>query len=85
MTPIRFTRHALDRLEEQREFGFAIDEDTVLNILMRPEVVLPGHSGRTIAESSIDESHVLRVVFEASEEEIVVVTLYPTRREWYEI
>ncbi len=82
MKPIRFTVHALEKLELMREWGFVIDEEMVIEFLKHPQDIIHGYSGRFIAQSMLDENHVLRVVYEEGEE-ILVVTLYPGRRQRY--
>ena len=37
-----------------------------------------------VAQRGITETHVLRVVYEESEDELVVVTFYPGRKDRYE-
>ena len=83
MKPVRFTGHALLKMELLTEWGFSLDHDTVLEILRQPQDVLPGYLGRFIAESPLDDTHILRVVYE-EDGEILVVTVYPARRERYE-
>ena len=83
MKPIRFTRHALDKLSLMRRLGFDVDEENVVRAVETPEQVTPGDRGRFIAQTNLNAEHVLRVVYEESEE-ITVVTLYPGRRERYE-
>jgi hypothetical protein len=76
--------HAFDRLADAQEDGYEIDEATVIDIVRRPQNVLAGHSGRLIAQSPIDDSHLIRVVFEENGE-IIVVTVYPASRRRYEV
>ena len=84
MKPVRFTLRALDGLAEARELGFEIDENTALGVVANPELVLPGNYGRSIAHGTIGERHILRVIYE-EDGEIVIVTLYPTRKGRYEV
>jgi hypothetical protein len=80
--PIRLTTHAVRKLAVLRGWGFQITEETVIGTIRGPEQVHRGYGGRLIAQARIDETHTLRVVFEENDE-IVVVTLYPGRRERY--
>ena len=82
MKPIRFTPHAFEKLDLLRGWGFAIDEESIMNAIQQPQEVLVGYLGRSIAQIELDEEHVLRVVYEEGEE-IIVVTLYPGRRQRY--
>ena len=43
-----------------------------------------GYKGRMVAQKRLDERHVLRVVYEDKPEHILIITLYPGRRERYE-
>lgn len=83
MKPVRFSPHALEKLTIMQGLGFAIDEETVIAAIKRPQAVLLGHSERSIAQTVLDEDHVLRVVYEEGEE-FTIVTLYPGRRRRYE-
>ncbi len=84
MKPIRFTYHALDKVSAIREQGFLIDTSVVISVIRNPQRIFSGHSGRAGAQAALDAGHVLRVVYEESPTEIVVVTLYPGRRRQYE-
>lgn len=63
--------------------GFSVDEETIISLIQEATEIHLGYSGRLIAQDSLDEEHVLRVIYEESDE-IMVVTLYPGRRERYE-
>ena len=80
---VKFTKHALERVALWQQHGFALDEDTIRQILLQPEKVQLGYRGRKVVQGLIDEEHVLRVVFEEKEEELLVVTVYPARRNRY--
>ena len=62
---------------------FNVEEETVVRAIRSPLEVFQGYSGRTIAQTDLDEAHVLRVVYEEGQV-ITVVTLYPGRRRRYE-
>ena len=83
--PIRFTDHALDKLKEERERGFDVDEDLAIEIVPRPYQVAPARTGRKFGQSLIDERHLLRVLFEEEGDGLVIVTVYIAAREQYEI
>ena len=76
MKPIRFTRHAQEKLALIQRQGFGIDEETVVGAIRTAQRFSFGYSGRLIAQAILDEEHVLRVVYEEGEE-TTVVTLYP--------
>ena len=52
--------------------------------MRHPDRVLRGSKGRLIAQKIYDEKHLIRVIYEVSDEDILVVTFYPARRERYE-
>lgn len=81
---IRFTEHALLKFEVLRQQGIELDEDTVANIVLYPQDVTLGYRNRLIAQAQLDADKVLRVVYEESDDEIVIVTFYPGRRSRYE-
>ena len=83
MKPIHFTSHAFEKLSLMRGWGFNIDEEAVVAAIRQPQQFLSGYSGRFIAQVVVDEAHVLRVVYE-EDDAIVVVTMYPGRRQRYE-
>ncbi len=82
--PIRITDHALRELQEERERGFDVDENLARAILMQPNQVVPGRSGRSFAQSPIDDRHLLRVLFEEENGGLVIITVYVGARRQYE-
>ena len=84
MKAIRFTSHANNKFVELAQHGCSVGRSQVVAVLRRPDLVQPGHHGRQVAQGELDERHVLRVVFVEKEDEIVVVTFYPGRRDRYE-
>ena len=89
-TRIRFTRHALIEMAAETELGFDVTQELAIEVLLRPQQVVPGYGGRKIAQSPVDETHLLRVVYEtenkgAANETIVIVTVYIAGRADYEI
>ena len=83
--PIRITNHALDKLREERERGFEVDQQLAIEILLSPNQVLPARDERMFAQSPIDERHLLRVLFEEEPEGLVIITVYVGSRRQYEI
>jgi Txe/YoeB family toxin of Txe-Axe toxin-antitoxin module len=61
-----------------------VRKEDVIKTVKEPEKVEKGRKGRMIAQRTIDVEHVLRVVYEKKDNEIVVITFYPARRERYE-
>ncbi len=81
---IIWTTHAREKLRLLRAHGVALTEDLVEGVLRAPDRVMPGYRSRLVAQGSLDEHHVLRVVYEEAAGERKIVTLYPGRRERYE-
>lgn len=83
--PIRFTDHALDKLRQERERGFDVDEALAMEILLQPDQLTPARAGRRFAQSPVDERHLLRVLFEEEGQGLVIITVYIGARKQYEI
>ena len=83
--PVRFTSHALDKLEEERDRGFNVSKGLVIEIVRRPYQVVSARVGRKFAQAPMDERHLLRVLFEEEEDGLVIITLYIGARKQYEI
>ena len=81
---IVLTPHAVLKLGILKEHGFALSAEKVLDTVENPEKVAAGRKGRKIAQKVLDDTHVLRVVYEEKDDHIEVVTLYPARRNRYE-
>ena len=79
-----FTRHAEAKFDVLEQHGFSVERSQVVDTLLEPDVVSPAVKGRWIAQKRISEHHVLRVVYREEGEELVVITFYPGRREYYE-
>ena len=77
-----FTLHAEDKLKRLMKIG--VTKDKVLKIIENPRKVVNGYYGRKIAQGLLSEDLILRIVYEESEGEIVVVTIYPGERRRYE-
>jgi hypothetical protein len=76
MKSINFSKHSLEKIKILRESGIMVGKEMVKKTIYSPEIV---------AQSKMDEKHVLRVIYkEVNEDEILVITLYPGRKERYE-
>ena len=73
-----FTLHAEEKLKRLRKIG--VTKKKVLETIENPERVVDGYYGRKIAQGLLSEDLILRIVYEESEEEIMVVTIYPGER-----
>jgi len=79
---IRFTPHAKEKLTRLREKD--VTEEKVKEVLANPERTEPGYFGRQIAQGSLTEDLVLRVVYERQQDRLLVITIYPGKRRRYE-
>lgn len=81
---IRFSQHALLKFEVLAAHGLSLEEEMVVHIILNPAGTFEGYRGRKIAQGPLDESRVLRVVYEEKGDDIIIVTFYPGRRQRYE-
>ena len=81
---IRFSNHALQKFMILKKHNFIVKEEDVIKVIKEPEKVEKGRKGRLIAQRETNMEHVLRVVYEEKDNEIVVITFYPARRKRYE-
>ena len=79
---IRFTRHAREKMQLLAGYGFHVTEDMVGEAIRSPARV-DRRGGQLLAIRPINEKYALRVVYEIRGGEIVVITLYPVRRDRY--
>ena len=79
---VRFTRHAKDKLLLLTKIG--ITKEKVIKTIMNPEKIENGYWGRKIAQSSLENRLVVRVVYEKKKNEILIITVYPGERRRYE-
>jgi DNA-binding winged helix-turn-helix (wHTH) protein len=66
------------------ELGFKIQEGRVDETLRKPQLVQRTWKERFVATGPLNSTHMLRIVFEKENGNIVVVTFYPVRRSRYE-
>ena len=81
---IIFTKHAELKFRDLEEQGFKIARGQVEDALNMPENIIEGEKDRLIVQRAIDETHMIRVIYEKKEDLIRVITFYPTRRREYE-
>lgn len=67
-----------------KKHGVEISPEIIEKTLKHPDIIEKGYKNRWIAEKRLSESHVLRVVYETADDEIIVITMYPGRRSRYE-
>jgi hypothetical protein len=79
---IIFSPHAREKLK--RLTKIKISEEKIIQTIQNPENVTSGYSGRKIAQSSLMDELLLRVVYEEMDNNILVITVYPAKRRRYE-
>lgn len=80
----QFTKHAREKFKDLEKYGFHLTEDQIMEALKEPDRVERGSRGRKIAQKGISKRHVLRVIYEETEDSIKIITFYPGRRDRYE-
>lgn len=80
--PIDFSPHAKDKLKRLVLIG--VTEEKAIDTIKQPQSVTSGYFGRKIAQSALTDDLLLRVIFEETDNSILVVTLYPAKRQRYE-
>ena len=83
-TKIRLTKHAAEKFEMLRRYGFEIQQKDVIETVLQPER-LDERGGQFFASKVISPKHALRVVYECRKDFLVVITFYPVRRERYDV
>ncbi len=83
-TKIEFSGHSLEKIEILKSHGFNLSKEMVEGIIRSPDKIGRGYKNRLIAQKIIDDTHVIRVLYESYPEMIWVITVYPGRRYRYE-
>jgi uncharacterized DUF497 family protein len=84
MKKIVFSLHALNKIQILSSHNIFVNKDLITKIIIKPDRVESGYKNRLVAQGVLDDKHLLRIVFEESEEEIKIITMYPARRSRYE-
>lgn len=84
MAIINFSNHAIYKIKLLKSHGLKVDRNVIISALCHPDKVMIGYGGRKIAKKTISQRHVLRVVFEEIENDIMIIALYPGNKERYE-
>ena len=78
---LRFTLHAEGKLSRLSKVG--VTRGRVTEIIESPEQIVAGYSGRKIAQGPLTDVLLLRVVYEETGKDVLVITLYPAERGRY--
>ncbi|TAL70794.1 MAG: DUF4258 domain-containing protein [Bacteroidetes bacterium] len=84
MKIVNFSLHSLLKFSILRRHGFNISEKEINDCIQYPDNLSSGFNNRKIAQKIIDEKHSIRVIFEETENEIIIITFYPVRSGRYE-
>ena len=79
---IRFTKHAREKFDFVKHYGFEVNEEKVLEAVRNP-TRLDQRKTQYFATKAIDDKYALRAVYEKRKDYILVITFYPVRRERY--
>ena len=79
--PIRFTKHAEEKLSRLTKIG--VTKEKVIKTIENAEKITQGYLNRKIAQGSLTDKLVLRVVYEEIKDGILVITAYPGEKERY--
>ncbi len=82
--PVRFSDHAILNLRVLADHGFEVEGSLVEQAVRSSMTKTQGYSDRKTAQINFDIEHVLRVVYEEHLDELVIITVYPGRKERYE-
>jgi len=82
ISKIRFTKHAREKFDFIKHYGFEIDEKKVLETIRNP-TRLEQKNEQYFATKAMDTKYALRVVYEKRKDYLLVITFYPVRRERY--
>ena len=81
---VRFTKHATEKFNMLKRYGFEIEEKQVIETVLQPER-LDERGNQFLATKVLGRKHALRVVYESRKDFLVVITFYPVRRERYDL
>ena len=81
---IRFTKHAKDKFAILARRGVKISQNKIIDTVVHPDKIDKSRLPLLIAQSSLDDSHVVRVVYKTEKDVKIVITFYPGRKSQYE-
>ncbi len=82
MVKIRLTQHVEEKLERLKSIG--ITRENIIDAISRRKKTHIGQKGRKIVHAPLAENLIMRVVYEEIGDEILVITVYPAKKERYE-
>ena len=84
MKKINISLHCQKKIALLQRHNFFIENNSVVETILEPDSVSNGKDNRKISQKILDENHVLRVIYEENEKEILIITIYPGRRKRHE-
>ena len=79
--PVLFSPHAKKKLRRLMKVG--VSEEKVVETVRNPEKLVFGYFGRKVAQSELSLELLLRVVYEETDNKVLILTLYPSKRRRY--
>mgnify|MGYP001560299613 CR=1 FL=1 len=84
MDDIQFTKHAKEKFVVLARHGVKILRKNVVLTVQNPDMVDYSRTPLLIAQSDLDKTHILRVVYKKDGNSIKIITFYPGRKSQYE-
>ncbi len=84
MKEIRFSKHSQDKIDILARHGMTITKQLVLEIITNPDRIEVKEDSKRIAQKPFNDNLVIRVVYREFNAFILIITLYPARRNRYE-
>ena len=81
---IHFTKHAREKFKILEIHSFVISQEEVIKTVETPDLIDRSRLPLFIAQKSITNSHVLRVVYKIESGVKIIITFYPGRKKQYE-
>lgn len=81
---VKFTKHALDKFDLLKQYGFVISKGQVIDTVFNPERA-GTKDGQFLVTKTASDKHAIRVVYELIKGFLVIITFYPVRRERYDL
>lgn len=84
MKEIRFSKYSQDKIEILARHGMTITKQFVIEILTNPDKIEIQEDSKRIVQKAFNDNLVIRVVYREFTAFILIITLYPARRNRYE-
>lgn len=81
---IVYTKHAQEKFAFLKDLGWVITKRKISSTIQNPRWRGVSRFGQGTAMSLLDQTHILRVIYNRENDTIIVVTFHPARRGTYE-